>query len=107
MNCPICARELKIRYDTVEFTVVCDTKIKNMTYSHTTEMSHFNQSITWLDNVKVRNTSFVLNDMIFYSRLNNTIIYELWTNKVLLCLPKEILPETVNIEKIKALLLFS
>jgi len=111
MNCPICAQTLKIRYDISEFAVTCDTKVKRVMteypFRHTTEMSHFSQSIKWLDNVKLKDTLFVMDDMVFYARSDNTVIYELGTNRALLFLPREILPETVDLGKIKALILFS
>lgn len=115
MNCPICDHELKVRYDINEFFTHCSTYIRRPLTSSKYgvynngcwEKSHFEQHIMWSKDKKIKNTAFIMHDMIFESGEEVTHIYELDSHRHLLSLPKEIQPEIVDLQKIKALLLFS
>ena len=115
MNCPICDRVLRTRYDINEFFVRCPIYVRKPltvgkfgAYNNGCwEKSHFEQSILWLKNKKIKNTTFIMHDMIFESGEEITNIYGLDSHKHLLSLPKEMQPKIVDLQKIKALLLFS
>jgi hypothetical protein len=93
-----------------EFSVRCPEMVRKFVnrkyYYNIIEKSHFEHIVKYSNDIQIKRTSFIINDWIFDVSDNQTQIFS-FENELLLSLPKEILPEYVDLKKIKTLLLFS